>query len=73
MAHKSHQTTYDELQAVAKDLRSTRERVAALEYQLSEVIGCVDEYVDMPCHSLRARMKAAIVRARRVLSPTSTG
>lgn len=43
-----------------------KERVTKLEYQLSEVIGCYDEYVDMPCSSLMARLSQAIETARRV-------
>jgi hypothetical protein len=36
----------------------------ALKYQLSEVCGTIEEYLEMPCVSLRARMGAAMVKAR---------
>jgi predicted nuclease with TOPRIM domain len=39
------------------------ERVKNLEYQLAEVIGCAEEYLDMPCQSLKERLRSAIARA----------
>jgi hypothetical protein len=43
---------------------AAKERVKTLEYQLSEVLGCLDEYAAMPCTSLRVRLVEAGARAR---------
>lgn len=43
-------------------------RIEALEHNLAEVIGTVQEYVDMPEKSLRSRMKLAAIRAEEVLN-----
>lgn len=48
-------------------------RVQALEYQLGEVLGCLDEYAAMPCTSLRQRLVQAGARAQRVLKPLPPG
>lgn len=48
-------------------------RVQALEYQLGEVLGCLDEYAAMPCASLRARLVQAGRRAQQVLKPLPPG
>lgn len=35
-----------------------------LTYNLSEVIGTVEEYLALPCESLRVRMKQAVEKAK---------
>ena len=36
-------------------------------YQLREVIGCGEEFLAMPCESLRQRLNAALARAIRTI------
>lgn len=44
--------------------QTLKNRVEILEYHLREVKGCLDEYEQMPCASLLARLKMAIKRAK---------
>ena len=41
-----------------------RERQERSAYYLSEIDGCLEEYEAMPCGSLRARLRAAVNKAK---------
>lgn len=47
--------------AVVEAHQAVRKHAA---YHVSEIEGCLDEYEDMPCTSLRARLRSAIARAK---------
>lgn len=58
---------HKETQEVDQQARAIRERAELLEYQLSELIGCMDEFSAIPCKSLQERMEASANIARKTL------
>ena len=46
------------------EVHRLRERDERRAYHLREVDGCLAEYEAMPCNSLRARLRAAVNRAK---------
>lgn len=57
----------DRMELNAPDDDGVSVKEAELLYQLSEVCGTVEEYLDRPCVSLRGRMRAAKDRAMAVM------
>ncbi|MNE82064.1 hypothetical protein D3C80_1787570 [compost metagenome] len=57
----------EDLKQARADNAALTARVKAVPYHLSEIEGCLEEYIAMPCSSLRARLLGAIATARATL------